>query len=191
MAIGAFSLTNCTGARNVAIGYFTAVANTSGADNVYIGQGAGRFQQTGSNNTMLGQGAGYGAAAYSASGNVLIGRYAGYNETNSNRLYIANSNTTTPLIYGLFTGAGAGLIIHSQNAAGIPLTVKGIAAQASNLQNWEDSVGTALLEVEATGVHDYRWAMGNSTKDPTADAPDDWIEVKIGGAVFYAPVYQA
>ena len=36
-------------------------------------------------------------------GNVFIGPNAGYNETTSNKLYIDNSNTSTPLIYGDFS----------------------------------------------------------------------------------------
>jgi len=36
------------------------------------------------------------------SGNVFLGYTAGYNETGSNKLYIDNSNTATPLIYGEF-----------------------------------------------------------------------------------------
>jgi hypothetical protein len=33
---------------------------------------------------------------------VFLGYQAGQNETNSDRLYIDNTNTTTPLIYGEF-----------------------------------------------------------------------------------------
>ena len=38
----------------------------------------------------------------SGNSNVFIGYKAGYNETGSNKLHIANSNTVTPLIYGEF-----------------------------------------------------------------------------------------
>lgn len=41
------------------------------------------------------------------------------------------------------------------------------------------------------GPMDHRWAMANSTKDPTTDAPADWIEVKINGTVRYLPAYAA
>lgn len=77
------------------------------------------------------------------------------------------------------------------DAADVQLTVRGAAAQAGELQVWEDSAGVNLLEVEASGVMDYRWAMGDSTKDPTTDAPDDWVEVKIAGVVRYLPAYAA
>jgi len=48
----------------------------------------------------LGSGAGYNLT--SGSGNVFIGYLAGAQETGSNKLYIDNSGTTTPLIYGQF-----------------------------------------------------------------------------------------
>jgi len=36
-------------------------------------------------------------------GCVMLGYFAGFNETGSNKLYIDNSSTTTPLIYGDFS----------------------------------------------------------------------------------------
>ena len=36
------------------------------------------------------------------SGNIFLGYKAGYNETGSNKLYIENSDATTPLIFGDF-----------------------------------------------------------------------------------------
>ena len=39
----------------------------------------------------------------SGSGNVFLGYEAGADETGSNKLYIDNSNTTTPLVYGDFS----------------------------------------------------------------------------------------
>ncbi|MCK7461966.1 MAG: hypothetical protein MZU84_07870 [Sphingobacterium sp.] len=54
----------------------------------------------GSNNTYLGRNAGF--YNQNGSGNVFIGYGAGANELGSNRLYIANANTTDPLIYGEF-----------------------------------------------------------------------------------------
>jgi len=37
------------------------------------------------------------------SNNIFIGYQSGFNESGSNKLYIDNSNTTTPLIYGDFS----------------------------------------------------------------------------------------
>jgi len=69
-------------------------------NNTALGRRAGRFNYTGSNNTFIGHEAGYNSNA--ASGSVMIGYQAGLNETNSNRLYISNSSTATPLIFGNF-----------------------------------------------------------------------------------------
>ena len=74
----------------------------------------------GSYNTAFGGDAGYNNV--SGSGNVLIGYQAGYNETGSNKLYISNSNTSTPLLYGDFSTAT--LTVYSNlninNAYGFP-----------------------------------------------------------------------
>jgi len=210
VAVGESALRDSLGSSATAIGRYAGILNVSAVQSVFIGasagQGAAAYSairqvcigmeagiNSGTNshyNVFIGYRAGY--TVTTGASNIMIGPNAGGAETtNSNRLYIANSNTITPLIYGLFSGAGAGLTIYSQNAAGVPLTVQAIAAQASNLQNWNDAAGTALMEVEATGELDFRWAMGNSTKDPTADAPADWVEVKIGGVVRYLAAYAA
>jgi hypothetical protein len=43
-----------------------------------------------------------GTALNNKSGNIFLGFKAGYNETGDNKLYIENSNSATPLIYGEF-----------------------------------------------------------------------------------------
>ncbi len=108
---------NGFGASNVFTGYKAGYANTSGDmnvfigslsalslsgesnNNVFIGNEAGRNITTSTANTIIGANAGLNS---SGSGNVFLGAYAGYSETSSNRLYVDNSNTTTPLIYGKF-----------------------------------------------------------------------------------------
>ena len=50
----------------------------------------------------IGTRAGEGTLGQSKTGGVFIGYQAGQNEDNDNRLYIDNSNTSTPLIYGEF-----------------------------------------------------------------------------------------
>jgi hypothetical protein len=61
------------------------------------------YNTTGSNNTMIGYEAGAGSSSHSKSGNVFIGYQAGYNETGSNKLYIENSDGSSPLIGGDFS----------------------------------------------------------------------------------------
>jgi len=102
-AVGKWALSgNISGASNTGIGSDVMLNNTTGNSNVAIGGFANYFNQEGSNNTIIGVEAGRGTAVHSKSGNVFIGHQAGYNEIRDNRLYIENSNSDKPLIYGNF-----------------------------------------------------------------------------------------
>jgi len=92
---------NTEGLRNTAVGYNSLNKNTDGDYNIAIGRGAGYFAQ-GNRNVFLGSNAGAGTALYAINNSVFLGNEAGYDETNSNRLYIENSSSSTPLIYGEF-----------------------------------------------------------------------------------------
>ncbi|HNS17040.1 MAG TPA: FISUMP domain-containing protein [Bacteroidales bacterium] len=89
---------NQTGTRNAYLGYGAGYKST-GSRNTFVGSHAGVYNTAGDNNTFVGQ-----AAGYNNSGNlnVFIGKSAGANEGGSNKLYIANSDTSGPLIYGEF-----------------------------------------------------------------------------------------
>lgn len=118
LAIGGFSLkSNQGGAGNIGLGHAALFSNIAGNSNVGIGADA-LFTATGSQNIGIGAGAlvnltttnnniaiGYqaGNALSTGSANVFIGTQAGYSETGSNKLYITNSNTATPLVYGDFS----------------------------------------------------------------------------------------
>jgi hypothetical protein len=93
-------LSNTTGERNAFLGYYSGVNNTTGIANTFFGDATGGRNTTGNRNTYIGYGAGNSNSA--GSYNVCIGTYAGFYETGSNRLYIDNEDTTTPLIYGQF-----------------------------------------------------------------------------------------
>jgi len=77
----------------------SGINNTTGSYNTYYGSLTGNANTTGSYNTSFGYRAGLSALG---DGNVFIGNQAGENETGSNKLYIDNSNTAQPLIYGEF-----------------------------------------------------------------------------------------
>ena len=113
-SVGAYSLkSNTLGERNTAVGWY-ALTDTTGSYNASLGMRAGRYGSnsntavgydaasttTGSNNVAIGRSAGQ--TNSTGSGNIFIGCQAGYYETGSNKLYIANTDTTTPLIYGEF-----------------------------------------------------------------------------------------
>jgi uncharacterized protein (TIGR02145 family) len=91
---------NTTGKLNAFVGTNAGFFNTTGIENTYLGTSAGASNTTGNYNTCLGRRAGIWNET--GSGNIFIGYYAGANEMGSNKLYIANSDTTGPLIYGDF-----------------------------------------------------------------------------------------
>jgi hypothetical protein len=91
---------NTTGYGNTFLGRTAGDSNTTGYGNIFLGNAAGNYNTTGNSNTFLGNFSGY--VNNTGSGNIFLGDHAGYHETGSNKLYIDNSSTTTPLIYGEF-----------------------------------------------------------------------------------------
>lgn len=96
---------NDAGTRNTYVGCQSGIEDgeygTPGNDNVYLGYRAGATSFIGNQNVYIGSYAGETNNNYS-SGRVFIGYQAGRNEANGNKLYIDNSSSTTPLIYGEF-----------------------------------------------------------------------------------------
>lgn len=117
-------LTN--GNDNVAIGYSSLVVANSGSSNSNIGIGAYSLP-----NTQGGANIGIGAATgefKTGDGNVYIGHNAGRAAaltTENNKLYLANSSTTTPLIYGDFSAK----FIAIGDVTASPAKRDGLAAQ--------------------------------------------------------------
>jgi len=106
-----------SGVQNIAIGINAGLRISNGTRNTYVGSSAGEYNPAGSYNVSLGNFAGY--SATSGDGNTYLGSYAGRNnlsgnwnvcigyaagrdETGSEKLYIANSATATPLVFGEF-----------------------------------------------------------------------------------------
>ena len=101
-----------TGTANVFIGYYTGYKPGAASNNVIIGQQSpfGTTLINGSRNVYIGDNAGNQSNA--GSDNVFIGYNAGLNESGSNKLYIDNSSTATPLIYGDFTNGSEKLRVN-------------------------------------------------------------------------------
>jgi hypothetical protein len=116
---------NASGGSNIFMGLDCGYSNTIGSSNVFIGRGAGYYYTTGSNNTMVGTFTGTVVSPVTqatGSGNVFLGNRAGHGETGSNKLYIANSNTTQPLVYGEFPPSatvGGKFVINGQVGIGV------------------------------------------------------------------------
>jgi len=104
VAIGDDTLLGSTGVTtssdNTAVGSRSMFKNTTGSYNTALGTSSLQSTTIGANNTSLGYQSGY--SNVTGSGNVFIGYQAGYSEIGSNKLYIDNSNTSSPLIYGDF-----------------------------------------------------------------------------------------
>ena len=102
-ANGTYALNlNTEGSRNTVNGFYALYNNTEGNENVVIGSDADSYNQTGSKNTIIGFQAGLLGYLHNKSGNVFLGYQAGFIEPGSNLLYIANSMSTSPLIWGDF-----------------------------------------------------------------------------------------
>lgn len=90
---------NTTGGGNTFLGHFAGYGNTTGSESISVGRSAG-YKNNADNNTFIGSGAGYNNTT--GSSNIFIGYLSGYSEVGSHRLYIENSDTNSPLIYGEF-----------------------------------------------------------------------------------------
>lgn len=101
VAIGSWAARYSTGGSNTVVGATAFTDNTAGDNNTILGALSAR-NLNGNNNTMLGYQTGSNSFSYTMDGSVFIGYNVGFYETNSNRLYIDNSGTSTPLIYGEF-----------------------------------------------------------------------------------------
>ena len=90
-----------SGYANTAFGNEALKLNTTGTHNAVFGTQALTSNLTGIENTVIGTNSGFNVTG---SGNILIGFNAAFSETDiSNKLYIDNSSTGTPLLYGDFS----------------------------------------------------------------------------------------
>jgi len=176
---------NTTGSNNTAIGNYALAGNTSGVENIAIGESsfynsdtgnynvvvgheADYYNPGGSKNTVIGYQAGYGLG-HSKRGNVLIGYKAGYHETGSNKLYIDNSNTSTPLIYGEFNNnlLRVNGTLDINNSYYFPLSDgqagESLRTNGYGMLTWSQSAGTTLIDTD------------NDTKVEVEKNPDDDI----------------
>ena len=104
--IGSQAGFNEKGVNNMFLGSGSGFNHQNGHANVFIGQQAGYDNINGLNNTFLGYMSGHKNVGYD---NVFLGHQAGYNELGSSKLYISNSSTATPLIYGDFAANKLGI----------------------------------------------------------------------------------
>ncbi|MCU0461319.1 MAG: tail fiber domain-containing protein [Bacteroidales bacterium] len=166
------------GWRNVFLGSMTGGHCKTGDDNVFLGTMAGGYLKGGIKNVIIGGYAGLGnysstpadtlnnenvIIGFSAgneitnqSGNVFIGAHSGEWETGSDKLYIDNSNTSNPLIWGDF----ASNLLRFNGKVGIgtnPTTKFAIAGLAGS------ATGSTLI-INGNDVY-YLTSLKDSKKD--------------------------
>lgn len=141
-ANGAYALYSNTSTLNTAIGAYTLYSNTSGHSNFAGGYDALRLNTTGMTNTAIGTNSLKNNVV--GSGNIAIGYQSGENELGSNKLYIENSNSTTPLIYGEFDND---LIKINGNLLINNLSTSGDELQLVNKNNFIHSTGNQIFGV--------------------------------------------
>ena len=150
-AFGKWSLRyNSTGIYSTAIGLNALQYNSTASYNVGVGANALRNTTTGGNNTAVGNDAGAGS---NYSDCVYLGINAGRNNTAGNhRLFIENSSSATPLIYGEFDNNN---LIFNADTTATSLTIPLSGGEISNAGAYKDStgaLGTAGQVLSTTGT---------------------------------------
>lgn len=151
-AMGGYSLSGITsGIQNAAFGFNALRSITTTLNNAALGAYAGYAASVTSNNVFVGATAGYSSSMTSenvligssvasstsdgGSGNVVIGFNAGNGfGAFSNKLYIANSNTATPLISGDFSSNL--LNINGSLGIGINIPITTLHLGNTAINNW-------------------------------------------------------
>ncbi len=187
--------------NNTFVGYFSGNDNLIGDNNVYLGYAAGSkglgekniligsyvsYDKTsGDENVMIGYGSGYNNV--SGTGNVFIGTKAGYSEDGSNKLYIENTNSSSPLIYGEFDNdilafnANVGIGTSSPDEL---LHISGGKLKIGDEETFEDGGSNTIavnshIRTTRNGIYDlgtslYRWRTVYATNgvSTTSDRRD-------------------
>ena len=184
---------NTTGSWNTIIGNGTGINNTTGAGNTFLGESAGANNLTGSDNIFLGRFSGLNATG---SSNVFLGFESGLNETGDNKLYIDNSSTASPLIWGDFNSnlLRVNGTFNINNAFSFP-TSDGTNGQVlqtngSGVLAWTTPSGGG--SGDNLGNHTATQALGmgsfaiNNVLDPTAAqdaATKNYVDTQVSGVM--------
>ena len=140
---------NTSGMNNTFLGNQAGLNNINANANTFVGTFAGYTNASGANNTFLGYSAGNNNV--SGGSNVFLGFSAGSNETGSNKLYIANSGTNPPLIYGDFSTGNVGLGTTNptlgplQMGSGAYVSAGGIWTNASS-RSYKEEIANLTLD---------------------------------------------
>jgi hypothetical protein len=149
--LGYATLFKTTGTYNSVLGAMGFMALTTGGSNTGVGANVLKSLVTGNNNTALGYNAGTNANAAST-GNLFLGYGAGPTVAGavSDTLYINNSQSDTPLIWGDFSAGRVGI---GRQATTYALEVAGQGGQTSGGTAWVSLSDRRLKNIE--GDYEY------------------------------------
>ena len=151
------------GDYNVFYGAESAFTLIEGEENVIIGAGSAYNLQKGSQNVFVGTESGYNAA--DLNGSVFIGYRAGYGATRSNTLYIANSDTDNPLIYGEFD-TGRLRINGDFNVTGETTFINGDVTVRENFTAEGDLNVSGIFQSARAAIHGDLLLLSKDIKGP-------------------------
>jgi hypothetical protein len=179
--VGTFSgRANTEGDMNVCLGFY-AGNTTQENQNTYIGAYSGETNINGQNNTFIGANSGQNSEGF---GNVFIGKSAGRDETGNNLLYIANTQTTTPLIWGNFSTSrlvfNGTVGIGGSAVTGYALYVYGDAFSTGEWQSSDQRLKTTIRPVTNAlegimHLHGIRFAWNQEAHDRGGYGDSDQI----------------
>jgi len=97
--------------------------------------------------------------------------------------YGATANVTTERMLYLSQDSKA-------NGAAVG-TKTGLYIDAMTHGNTNYAIYTNAGKLRFGDIVNFAGTMGDSAKNPATDAPDDWVQVEIGGVAYYLPAYAA
>jgi hypothetical protein len=168
-----------TGSSCTYVGYSAGTRTAAGVNNVYVGVNVA-LNCTGSNNVMVGGSAGTNLTTSTQSGSVYIGFNAGQNETTDNKLYIANTNTSTPLIGGDFSAKT--LAFNADSGATFTGFVD-VPGTTGKTFTWETFAAAPATAAAGAVTNRYGGAT-NFLGDPAI-----WALVRVNGVNYKIPCY--
>jgi hypothetical protein len=192
------------GSYNTFVGINSGFKIRGSKENTFLGTNAGYMLESGWSNTIVGIDAGRGGAddpnnyhgyvterntmigcqagrnLLVGNNNVFIGYQAGYSASGDNKLYIANSNSNPPLIYGDFSSARIGL---GTTAPGYKLDVVGdINVSSGNFKINGTNLSASSVGAEPALTKGNLTATGPISVSPTQQVIGGAAVISISGA---------
>lgn len=196
VAIGNFSMGNSSNANGSVMLGWVAGEFSTGSNNVGLGSSALQNNASGSENVAIGALAG---ANSTGSGNIFVGWQAGNNATGSDNLYIENSNSSSPLIYGDFANDSIQINgkLHTTNGL---IVSAGNAGFGTNSPNYKlevagsvgsDSLLTKSIFSKGFESNNYLKFIGNNDLQIKADdfislSATKNVHLNLGGSTLFA-----